>query len=62
MKKFEEIRELVEQNGGMVIENVVVFDGMKMDDDDYDRLSDLLDEVGYEIIEVEDEKCVLRIK
>ena len=61
-EKFEEIRELVEKSGGMVIENVVVFDGIRMGDEDYERLSDLLDDVGYEMIECEDEKCVLRIK
>ena len=62
MNKYEEIVKLVEENGGEVIGVVVIFDGNKMNDEDYERLSDLLDEVGYEMIDCEDEKCVLRLK
>lgn len=60
--KRVEIEDLVLKSGGLVIENVVAFDGRNLDDGDYERLSDLLDEVGYEMIEFEGEKCVLRLK
>ena len=63
VKKYDEIVEIIEKWGGMRIGSLVVFDGLKIeDDDDFERLSELLDEVNPQIVDCEDEKNVLRLK